>query len=338
MASMNVFETDAFSLASLSGMIDRRAYVPQFLNSLGVFTAEPVNQSSVWIDERDGVIGLIETSERGTAPEPTRRDLRKARPFQVPRIAKEATVKAAEIAGLRAFGSETESDRVMTEYVKRMDKVRNAVELTQEHMRLGALQGKVLDADGSTVIYNYFTEFGITEAAAVSFELDVATTDVLGICRNLVRSMVRSGKGAVTVGTTIHAIVGDAFFDALVVHPNVEGYYRQWSAAPALQAAAFGGFTFGGITFHNYRGTDDNSTVAVGVDEAKFFPVGAQDVFAHIMAPADEFMPYVGASGQNTYAMNIVDRDRQAWTRGEVYSYPLFMCKRPEVLRKGTRT
>lgn len=339
MANMNIFEGDAFSLMSLSGAIDRVDYVPQFLGGMGLFTPEAVTSSDVWIDERDGVVGLIQTSSRGAAPEPTSRDDRKARPFKVPRITKEATLYAAEIAGLRAFGSESEQDRVQTAYLHRMAKVRNHVELTHENMRLGAIQGKVLDADGGT-IYDYFTEFGIAEPAAVSFELDVATTDVNGLCRNLVRGMVRSGKGAITVGTKIHAVVGDAFFDALIIHPNVEKFYINWQAAQALRTGseAFGDFEFGGITWHNYRGTDDNSTVAVGVDDAKFFPVGGTEIFSHIMAPADEFMPYVGASGQNTYMMNIVDRDRQAWTRGEIYSYPLMMCRRPEVLRKGTRT
>jgi hypothetical protein len=32
--------------------------------------------------------------------------------------------------------------------------------------------------------------------------------------------------------------------------------------------------------------------------------------------------------GQDTYAMNIPYRDRQAWTGGELYSYPLYFCQR----------
>jgi hypothetical protein len=31
----------------------------------------------------------------------------------------------------------------------------------------------------------------------------------------------------------------------------------------------------------------------------------------------------------------IFDRDRNMWFRNEVYSYPLFICKRPDTLRKG---
>ena len=339
MASFDVFNQDAFGLISLSGAIDRTDYAPGFLGSLGIFSPEPVNNSTVWIDERDAVISLIPTSPRGAPPEELAKDSRTARAFKVPRITKGSTMYAAEIANIRAFGTESEQERVMTEYGRRVERIRQDVEVTHEHMRLGALQGILLDADGSSVIYNYFTEFGITPAADVSFELDVDTTDVAGIARSLARSMARSSRGAIGMGATIHALAGDNFYDALINHPQVRETYLNWAAAADLRdQAAFGAFTYGGITWHNYRGTDDNSTVAVDPDEAKFFPMGAPDVFTHIMAPADEFMPYVGASGQNVYAMNVIDRDRQAWTRAEAYSYPLFMCKRPEVLRTGTLT
>lgn len=339
MANMNVFESDAFSLISLSSAIDRMDYAPGFLGGLGIFTPEPVDNSTVWVDERDAVISLIPTSPRGAPPEELAKDSRTARAFKVPRITKASTLYAASVANIRAFGSETESERVMQEYARRMARIRQDVEVTHEHMRLGALQGILLDADGSTVIYNYFAEFGITPAASVSFELDVDTTDVAGIARQLARSMARTSRGAIGPTATIHALCGDAFYDALIAHPQVRQTYLNWSAAADLRdQAAFGAFTYGGITWHNYRGTDDNSTVAIGVNEAKFFPIGATDVFSHIMAPADEFMPYVGTSGQNVYAMNIIDRDRQAWTRAEAYSYPLMMCKRPEVLRTGTLT
>lgn len=339
MANMNVFEGDAFSLMELSGAIDRMDYKPGFLGELGIFEREPATQSTVWIDERDSSLSLITTSPRGAPPEELAKDSRTARPFKIPRITKGSTLYATEVAGIRAFGTENEQDRVQSEYARRLMRLRQDVEVTQEHMRLGALQGILLDADGSTVIYNYFTEFDITPAADVSFELDVDTTDVAGIARNLARSMARSSRGAIGTGATIHALCGDAFYDALIVHPQVRQTYLNWSAAADLRdQAAFGAFTYGGVTWHNYRGTDDNSTVAVDTDEAKFFPMNAPGVFKHIMAPADEFMPYVGAPGQDTYAMNIIDRDRQAWTRAEAYSYPLMICQRPEVLRTGTRT
>jgi len=338
MPSMDVFNTDPFSLIELSSAIDRMPFKPGFLGGLGIFTPEPVTQSTIWVDERDGEINLINTTARGAPPEVLERDERKARAFKIPRLAKNFRLYATEVAGMRAFGQENEQEVVMREYSRRMQRVNDDLELTFENMRLGALQGVLLDADGST-IYNYFTEFDITPAADVSFALTTDTTDVAGIARQLARSMARSSKGAMGAGATVHALAGDAFYDALIVHPQVRQTYLNWSAAADLRdQAAFGAFTYGGITWHNYRGTDDNSTVAVDTNEALFFPQNAPGVFSQIMAPFDEKMEYVGTRGQRSYAINFVDRDRGFWTQGEVYAFPLMMVKRPEVLRKGTRT
>lgn len=41
--------------------------------------------------------------------------------------------------------------------------------------------------------------------------------------------------------------------------------------------------------------------------------------------------------GQDVYALIVQDKDRQAWVRPEVYSYPLFMCTRPGMLLRAKR-
>lgn len=99
---------------------------------------------------------------------------------------------------------------------------------------------------------------------------------------------------------------------------------------------AFGSFRYGNIDFINYRGTDDKSTVAINDDECQFFPVGAPDAFKVGFSPA-EFLPFVNTSGQDVYALIVIDKERQAWARPEVYSYPLFMCTRPGMLQRGKR-
>jgi hypothetical protein len=294
----------------------------------------------VFVDRREGEVNLIQTSANGAPPEELTRDDRSAIPLTAVRLAKGATIQASEIASWRAFGTEDEQTVVMGEYNRRMMRVRQDMEYTHEKHRLGALQGILLDADGST-IYNYATEFGESIPAATDFNLDTDTTDVRGICNTLVRSVARSAKGAWADGrTALHALAGDAFYDALINHPTVRATYLNWAAAADLREGnAFGQFTYGGITFHNYRGSDDNSEIAVATDTAKFFPVGAVDVFKHVMAPYDENMAYVGAPGQNVYSVNLRDTSgRDAWVRNEQYSYPLYICQRPGLLRAGVRT
>lgn len=341
MASMDIFNSSAFSMTSLTGAVNKVGYKAQLLGSLNIFEPMPVRTRSVFVDRRDNRLTLIPSSPIGAPPKELITDPRNAVPLKTTRLAEGFTLYAEEVQGIRAFGTETEFAQVQTEYLRRMASVRDDMDLTHEYHRLGALQGLLLDADGTTVIYDYFTEFGVTEAAAIDFDLDnasPATGAVRMKCAEVIRGMARSAGGAFTPATTVHALAGDAFYDALVSHPEVEKTYLNWAAAADLrQDRSFQSFTYGGITWHNYRGTDDNSTVAIDTDEAKFFPVGARDVFKKAMAPA-EFGPYVNTLGQDTYAMNIPDRDRQAWTRGELYSYPLYFVQRPDVLRKATRT
>jgi len=335
MASMDIFNNSAFSMTSLSGVVNKLDYQPQLLGELGIFEPMPVRTRTVFVDRRDGVLTLIPTSPTGAAPSELAGDDRDAVPLKTTRLAKGFTLYAEEIQGIRAFGSETELEQVQGEYLRRMARVRADTELTHEYHRLGALQGKLLDADGTSVIYDYFDKFGVTEAAAVNFELTTATTDVRGKCAQVVRAMARSAKGVFTPATQVHSLVGDTFYDLLINHEQVRKTFEGWAAAADLrQGAAFNAFTYGGITFHNYRGTDDGSSVAIAATEAKFFPVGASGVFKKAMAPA-EFGPYVNTLGMDTYGINIPDRDRQAWTRGEIYSYPLYLVQRPEVLRTG---
>lgn len=340
MASMDIFNSSAFLMTSLTGAVNKVGYKPQLLGSLNIFEPMPVRTRTVFVDRREGKLTLIPSSPVGAPPKELVVDPRNAVPLKTTRLAEGFTLYAEEIQGIRAFGSETEFAQVQAEYLKRMASVRDDMDLTHEFHRLGALQGLLLDADGTTVIYNYFTEFGVTEAPAIDFDLDNANPATGAIrlkTAEVIRFMSRSAGGAFTPGTTIHALVGDAFYDALITHPEVEKTYQNWAAAADLrQDRTWQAFTYGGITWHNYRGTDDNSTVAIDPDEAKFFPVGAKDVFKKAMAPA-EFGPYVNTLGQDTYAMNIPDRDRQAWTRGELYSYPLYFCQRPDVLRKGVK-
>ncbi len=315
MASMDIFNNSAFSMTSLSGAIKKVGYKPQLLGSLGIYEPMPVRTRAIFVERTEGKLRLIPSSPIGAPPKELVTDPRNAVPLKTTRLAEGFTLYAEEIQGIRAFGSETELAQVQAEYLKRMASVRDDMDLTHEYHRLG-------------------------EPAAIDFDLDNATpaTGALRLkCAEVIRGMARSAAGAFTPGTTIHALVGDAFYDALITHPEVEKTYLNWQAAADLrQDRSFQAFTYGGITWHNYQGTDDNSTVAIDPDEAKFFPVGAKDVFKKAMAPA-EFGPYVNTLGQDTYAMNIPDRDRQAWTRGELYSYPLYFCQRPDVLRKGVK-
>lgn len=337
MAHMDVFQDDAFSMVSMTAAVEKTPYVPQFLGSLNIFEPRPVPTTHVSIEKRDNTLALIQTTERGAPLAEWNTDKRDIRNFNTVRLAKGDTLYAHEIQNIRAFGEETELMGVQAEVMRRNMRIRQDMELTHENMRLGAIQGIVLDADATT-IRNWYTEWSIVQATEIDFELDDASTLVRGKCQTVVRAMMRAAKGAWTPATQVHGLCSDEFFDALIDHAKVRDTYTAWAAAQDLrQDMSFRTFPYGGIFFHNYRGTDDESTVAVAANKAKFFPVNAPGVFQVAYSPAETF-DFANTPGREVYGMTIPDRDRNAWVRVEQYSYPLYICTRPEMLQRAKKS
>ena len=342
MASINIFRNDAFSTFEMTTAIERLPYEPDGLGALDMFTPNPIRTTALGVEERDGVLGVIKTSERG-APIGDERttERRKMRYFETPRIVQGDTIWASEIQNIREFGRETELMQVQTEVARRLagpTGLMSNVRYTKEAMRLGAAQGLLLDKDGS-VLYNWFDEFQIAAPAVTYFDLASQTANSLRpICNGLVRSMYRSAKGAMLNSSRIIALCGDGFYDKFVNHVDVVRTFLNWAAAEELrnngQGAAFGTFPFAGIEWVNYRGSDDNTTIKIADEEVKFFPVNAPGVFEEALGPGETF-DWANQPGRDQYVIGIPDRDRNMFWRAEIYSYPLYICKRPEVLRTG---
>ena len=336
MPNLDIFSNDAFSAVQMTAAVEKVPYRPQFLGALNIFEPVPVRTITVAIEKRENTLALIQTSNRGAPLAEQTLEKRDIRDFRTVRVAKGDTIYADEIQNMRAFGSETELQTVQAEVARRMGRLREDMELTRENMRLGAVQGIVTDADASTII-DWYGAWGLSQPAEINFALDQATTDVRKKCAQVVRAMAKAAKGAWTPGTRIHALCGDTFYDDLIGHDSVKETYRNWAAAADLrQDMTYESFPFGGIVFHNYRGTDDDTTITVAADKAKFFPVGAPGIFQVAQSPA-EFIEFVNTPGREVYALTIPDRDRNAWVRVELYAYPLFVCTRPEVLQRAKR-
>lgn len=341
MATIDVFAGDGFSLMELTDALNKVPYKPSLLGSLNLFEPRPVRTDHFAVEEKNGVISLVQTSQRGAPLDSRANELRKVRRFDTVRLARADRLSASEIAGIRAFGSESEFQQVQTETMDRMIKLRDDVDLTFEHMRLGAIQGVVLDADGST-LYNWFNEFGISQASEVDFDLDAASPAsgvVRKKCNAITRAMKRASQGGWVDGrTSVIGLCGDTFFDDLTAHSEVRSTYENYSAAADLRGGnAFQELSYGGIRFINYRGTDDDSTVSVGATKCKFFPVGGNGVFQHAMSPGESF-DLVNTPGQPAYAMVIPDEKRNMYVDIEVYAYPMFVCTRPGMLLSARNT
>lgn len=333
MAHMDIFTGDAFSQVTLTDALESVPYKPSLLGSLGLFDEKPVRTTHISIEKRDDKLSLIPVSGRGEPLPQGSPGYRNIRNFNTVRVAKGDRLEASEIQNIRAFGSESELEQVQAEIMRRMEALRNDLELTHENMRLGAIRGVVTDATGGTLI-DWFSEWGIAAPTPVSFALNSDGTNVRAKCHEIVRAMARASGGAFTPSTRVAALCGDTFFDKLTGHKHVRDTYLNWQDAADLRGnSAFGEFDFGGIRWINYRGTDDGA-VGISPEECRFFPIGAPGAFQVARSPGESF-DLVNTLGRPFYAMQVPDRDRNMHVDVEVYSYPLYICTRPGMLKIG---
>jgi hypothetical protein len=337
---MDVFNQDAFSATSLTAAVDKVGHVPTLLGDLGVFVPPPLGQPNtthVWIESRGTEAALIQTSARGSEPKQKGGDdnAREARPFATRRLAQASRITASELQNIRAFGSATELEALQTQVARRQALIQRDFDLTLENMRLSCVLGAWKDADGTTLI-DWEAAFGQTIPTEVTWTLSASTGDgaTRTACATAARSIIRGLKGLGGPTTRIVALCSDTFWDKLVASKEVRETYLASVAASDLRTpTAWETFNYGGVTFINYRGTDDNSTVAITAGAAKFFPVGA-GIFQMAFAPAERF-EFVNTPGQSAYSWMITDPLRNAWADVEMYSYPLAVCTMPQALYRA---
>lgn len=318
-------------------VVERVDHKPQLLGTLGLF--EPIYSRSrtIAIADRARTLTLIPTSENGAPPQELIPQGAKVRKFDAVRLAKGSTIYAIELAGVLALPFDMRTKDISQEVSDRTAAIIDDLELTWEHMRFGAIQGKVMESDGVTVIIDWFDEWGIDEPTEIDFKLNVDGTDVRKVCRDVKRQMQKAAKGVWTPSTRVGALVGDTFFDLLINHKQIKETKLGTEKASVLEnVEGYSSIEIEGITFINYQGTDDGSTIAIDSTKARFFPIGARGAFKVGYAPASEFKPYVNQRGREYYGLILEDKSgRDEWDRVEIYSYPLFICTRPEMLLRG---
>ena len=165
----NLFANPAFSMANLTAAINLVPNRYGRLEGLNLFPEKPTRFRQIIIEERNGVLNLLPTMPPGSPGTVGTRGKRKVRSFVIPHIPHDDVVLPEEVQGIRAFGSETELETLAGVLARHLETMRNKHAITLEHLRMGALKGEILDADGST-IYNLYDEFGI-DATAQSFDI-----------------------------------------------------------------------------------------------------------------------------------------------------------------------
>jgi hypothetical protein len=340
---LDVFAADsAFTMAGLTKTINQFDFVPNQLSRYNLFEEEGIAETVAWIEEDKQTLTLVKVAERGAPGDTFSTDKRKMRPFKIPHMPLQSSVQADEVQNLRAYAINQTPQAVLASVEsvvnRKLSKARQRYEATLEYHKIGAVKGQILDADGVTVIYDLFTEFGVSQQTQ-AMALTTGTTNVDVKTREAIR-LSQNALGNDPVQGWI-AMCGDGFFDTFISHANVKQYYLQWQAAASLSGTnlAYRSFPVFGVNWENYRGSVGGVSY-IGTDDAYLIPIGTPGLFIGRFGPST-WIDRVNQMPEFPSGFPIEVR-QEMMPRGQgialdLQSNPLYLCTKPRAIIKMTK-
>jgi hypothetical protein len=327
----DVFNNDAFSLSQLTRAMNDLPHVPGRIGQLGLFNEEGVSTTSISIEKVGNVIRLVPAAKRGSPGLPGTEQKRNLRNLNVVHLPQQDAVIADEIQNLRAFGSETDVETLQNVVNKKLTRMKRDLDVTMEYQRIGAIKGQVLDADGTSVLIDLYSEFGVTQQTQ-DMDLDNSATKVKQKCIDVARKIEGELGGITNSGVRVFCSPG--FFDAFVGHAAVEAAYDRYLDGQFLrESQRKNGFWFADTYFEEYRGKV-GSTEFIADGEAYAVPEGVAGLFDTYFGPAD-YMETVNTIGLPYYARQYAFQNGKG-VHLESQANPLNICTRPRAIIKLT--
>jgi hypothetical protein len=304
----NPFDAGGYSLAEMTQAINILPNLYTRLGQIGLFRFEGVTQRSIVIEQRAGVLSLLPSVPLGAPATVGNREARAMRSFALPWIPHDDVILPADIQGMPALGVSDAADPLVEVMNRKLTLMRRKHAQTREYMEINALRGIVKDGAG-TVLYNYFTEFDLTQIS-VDFLLGTAGTNVQAKVRTTLRAIEDNLLGETM--TTAHALVSSEFFDKLISHPKTEEAYKFFSATGGqpLREDMRRAFPFAGVLFEEYNGSvtlsNGTSERLIPAGEGIAFPLGTFDTFTTYGGPAN-LLETANTVGLPLYARQMMD-------------------------------
>lgn len=333
MATLDIFNNDAFSLSQLSKAIVDIPRVATRIGDMGLFREYGINTTVMMIERKGASLALVPTAPRGGVAQPLSRTGRKLTPVAAVHLPQRDEILADVVQGIRAFGSETEVESVSRVVTERMNKMKTQIDLTIEYHRARGIMGQVLDADGSSVLWDYYSMFGFTQQV-IDFDLTNANTKVKLKIQDLKRKMRTALGGRAFTG--IGVLCSDTFFSDLTNHVSIEKAFELFQQNLYARTDQIDSdFTYLQCQFMQYSG-GVGTNLFIPDGEAYAFPLGVTGMFETAYAPAD-YMETVNTNGLPYYAKQAMMK----FDKGvdlETQSNPLHLNSLPEAVFKLTNT
>ncbi len=317
---------DLFTVASITAAINKLPALPTKAGALGIFDEKGITTTSIVIDEYEGRLVLVPNASRDGDPQAVKGGKRRRRTFETLHLPLSRPLLPGSLQGVAALGSDEAPIKSQAQIINdHLQELKNSIDATREFQRVGALSGKLLDADGS-VLYDLFDEFGV-EQKKITMPFGTAGTDVRKLNLDAKRYIEKKLNGTLVKGCM--AFCGPEFFDAMTGQEDVKAAYANYQEAQdRLGGDMRSGFTHGGITYVEYDVTVGTQRF-IPADVARVFPL-APGVFRMFNAPAN-YNETANTLGLPFYGKGEARKMGKGWDV-EAQANPLAMCMFPEAL------
>ncbi len=311
----------------LDEAVTQKPKVPSRLLTDPMWREKNLTTTAVMVEFIDGKVSLI--PDRSRADAPNQKAFGKdsiVRTFRVPHLSMQTTIRADQIQDVRKAGT---ADALMSNAEVVADEIaehRNSHDATIEHLMLGAVKGKIFDADGTTVIYDLYSEFGITEPTT-DLQFSSANTDIGLVITQTLRKMKNALKAGKSSGCTV--LCSPEFFDALVSHKSTKEAWMRYQDNSLAREDNNDKFSWKGMTFEVYD-FSIGATPMIEPGHAHAYLTGVFNNFVRYNAPGN-MMTEANKLARAFY----IDVENLEHKRGvSIYTEgnPLPMCLRPQTL------
>ena len=311
----------------LDEAVNSKPNVPSRLLVDPMWRERNLTTNSVMIEFVDGQVNLIPNTSREAAPNTKSFGKgSKVRTFTVPHLPLETHIYASQLQDVRKAGTKdallANADVVANEIAEH----RNRHDATIENLMLGAVKGKILDADGTTVIYDLFTEFGVTEPTT-NMQFSSATADLALTIEQTIRTMKKGLRGDTASGVTV--LCSPEFFDALVTHKSTKDAWLRYQDNVLARENTNGKFTWKGAVFEIYDYTL-GETPMIEAGHAHGFLTGMYNGFVRYNAPANMITEANKLARPFYISTEMGEHNRGVSIYTEINPLPL--CLRPQTL------
>lgn len=268
-----------FGFKALTNTINNLPATPTILRSLGLFKPKYLTTTYIKLGLYNAELELVETAPRGYLGKPVKDEYSVTDSFECTHLALYDEIHPSDVQNLLEFGSNNKLKTIADRVGEKLAVMKNNLEYTREHLIFGALNGKILDKDGTELV-DIYSKFGITKKnLTISASAPVLANEFEKIKQNL-----RKSAGNSLIQGWI-CLCSWGFFSAITGHESVKEAWKFYNQAKDYATGFDGEFSTNGIRFIIYE-QDYGSGLKIGDDKAIFFPV-IPDGYAEFFAPAD---------------------------------------------------